>query len=468
MKIRRIIRKSLVVIALAATTLTTSCNEWLNVKPSNQEAAEELFSTEDGFKSALSGIYTAMVDTKLYGTEVTFAAVSVLGGEYNVTGQFHEHLTMSKYDFEDGDAVAKFDNIWKQAFFTIANINDLLAFIDVNKNVFRSEEAYSMVKGEALALRAYIHFDMLRLYSPYTFTGVNTDVATLPYVKEFDRNTTLSITNEKFMEALMKDINDAIELLKLDPIYTSKEMDDLYFKNRHYHLNYYGAVALKARMALYGNNKTEAKTAAMEVINAQQNKGLFPWITSEAISTTNDAERDRTFSTEHIFALNVRNMLEIIGGYFISPTTDKQLPLIDASFDGVTTDYRAQFVNAESYTTKFNQPEETTGVDNIHMLRRMPMIRISEMYYIVAECDDDMSYVKTVSNNRGIVDDLTVGKTVVQALQAEYKKEFIGEGQLFYFYKRQNSADIGGNTDVKYVIPMPQDEIDFGGRPRPQ
>lgn len=33
----------------------SSCSEWLNVQPSNQTSADELFKTEAGFQEALSG-----------------------------------------------------------------------------------------------------------------------------------------------------------------------------------------------------------------------------------------------------------------------------------------------------------------------------------------------------------------------------------------------------------------------------
>jgi hypothetical protein len=52
----------------------------------------------------------------------------------------------------------------------------------------------------------------------------------------------------------------------------------------------------------------------------------------------------------------------------------------------------------------------------------------------------------------------------------EYKKEFIGEGQLFFFYKRNNTTAIpngaatSGNVTMgalQYVVPLPDSEINF-------
>ena len=38
-----------------------ACNDWLSVKPKTEMEAEDLFSTEAGFKDALAGVYTAIV-----------------------------------------------------------------------------------------------------------------------------------------------------------------------------------------------------------------------------------------------------------------------------------------------------------------------------------------------------------------------------------------------------------------------
>ena len=65
------------------------------------------------------------------------------------------------------------------------------------------------------------------------------------------------------------------------------------------------------------------------------------------------------------------------------------------------------------------------------------------------------------------------GKQAVteEILLLEMRKEFVGEGQLFYVYKRLNH-DIIGNTSedaVKanngvFVLPIPEEEIEYGHR----
>ena len=59
-----------------------------------------------------------------------------------------------------------------------------------------------------------------------------------------------------------------------------------------------------------------AYEAAHEVILAQQEKGLFPWVKLEDITTTVVNLRDRTFSSEHLFAFNATKLEDYIKTYF--------------------------------------------------------------------------------------------------------------------------------------------------------
>ena len=96
------------------------------------------------------------------------------------------------------------------------------------------------------------------------------------------------------------------------------------------------------------------------------------------------------------------------------------------------------------------------------------MIRITEMYYIAAECSDDMELLKTVRRERNMTADM-LGDLRTE-LTKEYRKEFWAEGQLFFYYKRINASSIpngnapSGNVSLnssKYMIPLPKSELDM-------
>ena len=76
------------------------------------------------------------------------------------------------------------------------------------------------------------------------------------------------------------------------------------------------------------------------------------------------------------------------------------------------------------------------------------MIRTSEMYYIAAESasalQDSLSatnWLDTVRVHRNLVKYVQTAlkrDSINVELAKEYQKEFLGEGQVFYYYKRKN------------------------------
>lgn len=99
------------------------------------------------------------------------------------------------------------------------------------------------------------------------------------------------------------------------------------------------------------------------------------------------------------------------------------------------------------------------------------MIRLSEMYYILSEASsktslsEALSYLSVVRKARGAKRDIsgTASKDYYNELVAEYKKEFLAEGQMFYFFKRWNMPVTTGTQviqmDGRYVMPIPESEI---------
>ena len=109
---------------------------------------------------------------------------------------------------------------------------------------------------------------------------------------------------------------------------------------------------------------------------------------------------------------------------------------------------------------------------------KLPLIRLSEMYYILAESvalDESPQYINAVRNARGISynSNLQAGATFTAAvrmeeLQKEYQKDFFCEGQFFYFLKRYERKDFyrcpkaGSMKPEDYVFPVPDGEVEYG------
>lgn len=465
------------IIMITLLFLITGCQDWLDVKPKTETEAEELFQTEEGFKGALAGVYTAMNQPTLYGREMTFGFVDAIAQQWKV-GDNHSYSDAIKGIYEATTTMPIIDSLWIGLYNVVSNANSILTNIDARRDVFTGDN-YSIIKGEALAIRAYLHFDLLRLFG---VNGVSeSDADGIPYQDSLTKHIPITQSPKKIAELIIKDLETAKSYLELDPIKTGRMIevsdDNGYLINRHYHLNYYAVVGVLARVYHYIGDAEKAMQYAKEVLDAQSDK-RFAWGKTDEVGHAIKELRDRTISSEHLFALNTRKLINYIDGYFI----DTEHPLVlregKANVYPVVTDIRAKFYetgnNVPDVPSKLWQMEGMveSGKRVYPKRDRMPMIRISEMYYICAECKaatpvEAINYLNTILEHRGYSEnDLLSSETVnsAQLIQTEIlkevKREFVCEGQLFYFYKR--TGIMPDNQKLRYVLPKPEVELEFG------
>lgn len=75
--------------------------------------------------------------------------------------------------------------MWCGLYNAIANTNKLLEEIEGKESMFTGIN-YDMIKGEALALRGFLHFDLLRLFG--ASYAENPKKAAIPYVTAYTSN----------------------------------------------------------------------------------------------------------------------------------------------------------------------------------------------------------------------------------------------------------------------------------------
>lgn len=458
MKLDKIYIKGILVILLFGLI---SCNKWLDVEPKSQVRDNDLFSTETGFKEALAGVYTSLTYEPLYGREMSFGLMGVLGYEWDFQAQSYDSDKFFEYTSEP--SISRIDAIWNGIYTAIANNNKLLQEIDRQKSIFQQDN-YEVIKGEALALRAFLHFDLLRVFGA-SFEE-NPNKMAIPYFTKTGKDIAPQLTVTQVIDLAITDLNEAAELLKRDPLVTGRTITTLidkgYLMNRQLHLNYYAVKGLLARIYLYKKDLLKAYENANTVIES----GKFPWILKDNIAT------NKIFSTEHLFALNVTR-LETIHENNFTQGANNVFYISDASFREyyLSQDYR--YLHWFSTTTDGNHLLNKYNQENIlaESRNRMPMLKMSEMYFIAAEVLKETDITKaanlinTVRQNRGLAP-TTIDLTNIDAvLQQEYRNEFIGEGQLFFLYKRKNLPRIprAASYDIitlkGYKLPIPISEF---------
>jgi len=488
--------KRLIIFLLPAVVLLGSCMKWLDVKPESQVAADQLFTNKEGYEEALNGIYTRCNDENLYGTELTMGLPDVLALNWLVApgADYLGYLQTSLYNYKDQSFVTRRDSIWGGLYNAIANDNYLLKKLDSTNGILSSSE-YALIKGEALALRAYIHFDLLRLFAPSYVSG--SGKAVIPYVSTFSNKVTPASTVADFLKFAAKDLSDAKALLRaadpiLSPTYyvgypgfpslgdTSSELknSNLFLQNRRQRLNYYAVCGELARVYLYMNDKTNALANALEVI--QSNK--FPWTDFNDFTNVDPQQKDRILYKELIFSWPIPKVDKdfVLYNYFLTnnglylSADMAQRAYETGGVGGSDLRYAQWFTPGTQYLLVKYKRDPTY---NLHPIVA-PALRKSEMFYIAAECtyasnpSQAFAYVDSVRFNRhiGTAFSATSEDDFLAQLTREARKEFYGEGQIFYMYKRLNRGIIGPTgivnppSDATFVLPLPENEIEFGGR----
>lgn len=472
----------LIMIAVPLFSMMTACEDWLDVNASNELDRNELFKTENGYGEALIGVYAKMCDESLYGRELSFNIVDILAGYYKNIPSTSGLLYWYQYSYADPTNAAAVsycekytETIWNNLYAQIANINALLETIDDNKNVF-SDDNYRLIKGEAMGLRAYLHFDLLRFFAEAYPTGK--DKESIPYVTRLAPVVTPLFKQEDVVTAILEDLATAKELLANDPmrlgtspanclaslpsgVYSTYGIES--WHNRRFRFNYYAAVATQARVYLWKGDQANALKCATEIITEQESK--FLWVEKSNLTYIGDGSRgnqDRSFATEHIFALNVTDLDDCMDAYIYNgensvATTNSFLTIKSADRTSVyeehTVDIRYQFwfggLGTDFLISKFYQ---TAAVYRFFQ-ERLPLIRLSEMYYIAAECapstSDGVEYLENVRRKRELTSyalNTSMSKEELEnEIRKEYRKEFWGEGQLWYYYKRKSYTDFSSN-----------------------
>jgi len=476
-------------IAILFVLSLGSCSKWIDVKPADRLAEDVLYSDKSGYVKALNGVYSELTNNKLYGRFLSASAVDVLAQYYVFIGSTNAYFNYTVFDYTQKATKDGFDDTWQKAYEQIVNLNVIISRCgDAPSNVL-PETYYNVIKGEALALRAMLHLDMLRLFGPI-WSETNKNLIAIPYTLGIKNEITPLLTSEEVLSLVESDLNQAIVLLQAsDPIIREGVrnesnlggVNDFYY--RQYRLNYFAAKALLARAYLWKGDKAKALANAKEVIQAAKINGrdIFPFVTGPA--ATSPDKPDRMFSTEVLFSLFASNRGKLYEEVFAADrgkdnrlafnNGDSDMARANEMYDDKN-DYRYKIweqVTVEGKSILTNQKfKDYSDASGRYMI---PLIRISEMYLIVAECAPDFEEAKAAFNRiRNARNVFNLNPADVSQLKklitSEYRKEFIGEGQMFFYYKRNaatmlpNSAVLVGEKSMplnNYVVPLPDSEI---------
>jgi len=467
-------------LLLLITSTLYSC-DWLDIDTKNRVEEDKMFSDAQGYRDAMWGIYAGMAKENLYGSDLSFGLVDQLSQLFiNKRVEAGDFLQQAiQYEYDADLLKGEIDDIWLDAYNVIAAANKVLEEIE-NADDIPDFPERDVIKAEALGVRALLHFDLLRLFAPaYNEATKNADG--IPYSYDFSKKNKKMYSVEQVYNNILSDLTEAQNIYA-----TQEDFDPInnYFENPCLHINQQAVWAIKARVFHSISESDSAYFYASKVVNMEDS----PYHLTNA-SNIEDLHKGYIAEPECIFGLYSNQMKERAEDAFYGQRVqsytnfvrqDYQIIFNVNSFTASNTDYRysAYFEQRRPgiYFIKFgNYGEE---IDN-YRIQGMNLIRIPEMYYIMAEAvystdpGQALGYLSTVLQSRGLeeiepedVDE----ESFKEILFNERLKEFWGEGQIFYEYKRLNKSIFNDDGDELtagdniFVLPFPDDETEYGNR----
>lgn len=467
--------------ALLSSFLLASCGNWLDVLPKSETDEKEMFETANGYYSSLTGVYINMGSPELYGANLTLTLTEPLGQQYSVNESEPEREKWKNFDYTTTEAQTNLLKVWSKMYNNIVNCNLLISHLREEERTLFEAGVKETLLGEALGLRAYMYFDLVRMFN--ASLSVDPNSQKVPYKTDFGLTIGTSFTTSEVLKYILDDLTEARELLKNhDPIVTDKSYRDKYLNySRNQRMNYYAVCGLMARACLWQGDYRQAYDNANLVINS----GKFRFIEENEITETdlygNELKSDRLFVPELLFGLYTESILEVSRTRYEGLSRD----FIQSTNCYTHGDLRLTAWHADNRLNKINlikYKRSSSSENSDHYGDPLvPMLKLGEMYLIASEAalndpslnENPREILNTFKQNRKATE-VALNATadeIADEITHEYICEFRGEGQLFWYYKRinKNAIDNGnylGTTiqiDPKvYTFPLPQYEIDFG------
>lgn len=218
----------------------------------NEVTTEESVNTLGDIKLVAAGMYKSMRSSSYYGRDYIIYD-EVRSDNAFSTGNSGRFVTVSEMNMVNTDSYA--GNTFSAIYRPISNAN-----IIINSNVTGDAAEINHTKGEAYAVRALCHFDLLKLYGQQHVAGQGGNNAPgIAYITQYKVGNVTPVRNTvvEVKQKIYADLDAAIANLSTS------------FDNPSYvYITTSAAHAIKSRVAIYFGDWSIAKTECELVINS--------------------------------------------------------------------------------------------------------------------------------------------------------------------------------------------------------
>ena len=438
------------ILALVAGLLIipVSCSkDFLETLPTEQLAAEEVFSSITGAWGAINGVHRSMYiqynSVQAHGGMAgMFSYIDFMGTDllFNTTssGWYLNPYRWVEHRNERSSQVLYWTNLYR----LISNINQIINNID---DIEGSEAEKKHIKGQALAYRAWAHFMLVQLYADRFVPGAANSQLGVPYMEVVTLVGQERLTVAETYVKINADITAAITNL------------EGYTRANKSHINKSIALAIQAQIALVQGNWELAAASAnaarqgFSFMTAAQHQDGYNSVSNPEFMWASYVQEDQTLYFYSFFAFMSNNF---------NAAVIRQSPksILKDLYDQITpTDVRKSFwyptAVASAQPTvppnglRFNYMSSKFKAVSVSDGRGdFPWIRVAEMYLIEAEAlarqtgkeEQAKDVLLLLAKNRDpqYVRSENTGQALINEILIQRRIELWGEGRNFTDLKR--------------------------------
>lgn len=343
------------------TCMFIGCNGYLDTRPSNGLEDGEAISSEEDLLAVLRGAYSGLIGKAYYGAD--FIVYGEVKGD-DVQPRSAGQRTESAYRFSWTEVNTP-KGLWLVPYEVIRNANYILE--SVGRGDVADSPIVRDIEGQALALRALCHFDLLLTYGyPYLKDrGKSAGVPLVDKVLDADAMPERSSVAGGY-KMVVKDLKAALPLIQTEK------------KNGYF--NKWAVEALLARVCLYQGNWDTAWVYARHVIE-ESPYTLIPterYVDSWAEEYAAESILELAVSERSATNKELLGYLASPSGYACMIATQDFKNLIDEEEGDVRRKLLTE-KNGHWFICKYPGRLGYISVNNVHLLR------LSEVYLIAAE-----------------------------------------------------------------------------------
>ncbi|MDO5614730.1 MAG: RagB/SusD family nutrient uptake outer membrane protein [Cruoricaptor ignavus] len=463
-----------ILIIISSVVLLQSCKDFLSREPVEQISINTQLSTKRGVLEALNGAYVTYRSSILFYAKFSYGDLlsGNLGFSPNPSGSNAGVIAAYNqvdllYNFDDVTISSELNSFYTTSYQAINNINLILQYVDELADATTNEK--NQIKAECLALRASLHFELLKIYSQnYTYTadashlGIIYNTAPVKVGIDYPARKTVA----ESADLLVEDITNAIELFtdnKALPVGLDKN-----FMSRN------AAKMIASEIYLWKNDWQNAFDVSNDLILnsgislASSSDYTTSWALAESVlELTNNKENNSS--------------LEAIYNYDSQSSYSKFAISNDVYSLFDNNDLRLNLYEQQSLNTRLssgNQNLPYTFTKKYKMGVAGLVYRITEAYFIRAESalnlgntSQALQDINSVRQRAGLQN---ITSLSIDDLLIEKRKEFLCENKYFFDLMRyhknivREDGCISNNCNPtypfdKFVAPIPQNAIEYNG-----